>query len=388
MKIHEYQARDLFRSYGIPVPEAKLASTPEEAFAAAKAFSGMTVVKAQVHAGGRGKAGGVKLAKTPEEAREKAKAILGMDIKGSTVRKVLVVPAVDIAREIYLGITVDRATQRATVMACAEGGAEIEEVARVSPEKILKMPVDPLLGLTDHQARDLAFRMFTDGKQARACAAILKSLVRCFHEKDCTLAEVNPLVVTKAGEVIAIDAKINFDDNAMDRHPDYEALRDLHEEDPNEIKAKKAGLSYVALDGDIGCLVNGAGLAMATLDVVKLHGGHPANFLDVGGSSDPKKVVTALEIITSNPKVKAILFNIFGGITRCDDIAKGLLTALGQMSIPCPIVVRLTGTNEAEARKILEGKNLLLAETMDEVVGKAVAAARGEQVAPKAAGRV
>ncbi len=378
MKIHEYQARDIFRSFGVPMPEGRIATNPAEAAEAARLIGGMVVVKAQVHAGGRGKAGGVKLAKTPEETAEKAKAILGMDIKGSIVRKVLIVPAVDIAREIYLGITIDRASQRAVVMACAEGGVEIEEVARVSPEKILKLPVDPLLGLTDHQARDLAFRMFTDGKQARTCAAILKSLVRCFHETDCTLAEINPLVVTKAGEVMGIDAKINFDDNALDRHPDFESLRDMTEEDPNEIKAKKAGLSYVALDGDIGCLVNGAGLAMATLDVVKLHGGHPANFLDVGGSSDPKKVVTALEIITSNPKVKAILFNIFGGITRCDDIAKGLLAALALKPISLPIVVRLTGTNEAEARILLKGTRLIGAETMDEAVRKAVAASRGE----------
>ncbi len=377
MKIHEHQARDLFRSFGIPMPEGRLASTPEEAMEAALALGGTVVVKAQVHAGGRGKAGGVKLAASPAEAREKARAILGMDIKGSTVRKVLLVPAVDIAREIYLGVTVDRASQRAVIMACAEGGVEIEEVARTAPEKILRMPVDPLLGLTDGQARELAFRLFQDGKQARACAGILKSLYRCFVEKDCSLAEINPLVLTKAGEVIAIDAKVNFDDNALDRHPDFEALRDMSEEDSNEIKAKKAGLSYVALDGDIGCLVNGAGLAMATLDVVKLHGGHPANFLDVGGSSDPRKVVTALEIITSNPRVKAILFNIFGGITRCDDVAKGLLTALSRMSISLPIVVRLTGTNEAEARELLKGTRLITAETMDEAVEKAVAAARG-----------
>ena len=381
MKIHECQARDLFRAFGIPMPEGRLAATPDEAAEAAGALGGTVVVKAQVHAGGRGKAGGVKLAASPEEAREKARAILGMDIKGSVVRRVLVVPAVDIAREIYLGITVDRASQRAVLMACAEGGVEIEEVARLTPEKILKLPVDPLLGLTDFQARELAFALFQDGKQARACAGILKALHRCFVEKDCTLAEVNPLVVTKAGEVLAIDAKINFDDNALDRHPDYEAMRDMSEEDPNEIKAKKAGLSYVALDGDIGCLVNGAGLAMATLDVVKLHGGHPANFLDVGGSSDPRKVVTALEIITSNPRVKAILFNIFGGITRCDDIAKGLLAALGQKPISLPIVVRLTGTNEAEARVLLKGTKLIGAETMDEAVRKAVAAARGEAVA-------
>ncbi len=381
MKIHEHQARDLFRSYGLPVPEGRLATTPSEAFDAARALGGgMVVVKAQVHAGGRGKAGGVKLAKSPDEALQKATAILGMDIKGSKVRKVLVAPAVDIAREIYLGITLDRASQRAVVMACAEGGVEIEEVARLTPEKILKVPVDSLLGLTDYQARDLAFRLFTDGGQARVCAGILQKLYRCFIEKDCSLAEINPLVVTPSGEILAIDAKVNFDDNALARHADYEGMRDLHEEDPNEMKAKQASLSYVALDGDIGCLVNGAGLAMATLDVVKLHGGHPANFLDVGGSSDPRKVVSALEIITSNPKVKAILFNIFGGITRCDDIAKGLLTALSQMTITLPIVVRLTGTNEAQAREMLKGTRLITAETMDEAVRKAIAAARGETV--------
>lgn len=382
MKIHEYQARTLFRGYGIPVPQDRVAATPSEALEAARALgTGMVVVKAQVHAGGRGKAGGVKLAKTPEEARDKAAQILGMDIKGSKVRKVLVAPAVDIAREIYLGITIDRVTQRAVVMACAEGGVEIEEVAKTHPEKILKLPVDPLLGLPDYQARELAYALMPNAAQARTCAAILQKLYRCFVENDCSIAEINPLVVTPAGEVLAIDAKVNFDDNALDRHPDFEALRDPHEEDPNEIKAKKANLSFVALDGDIGCLVNGAGLAMATLDVVKLHGGHPANFLDVGGSSDPKKVVAALEIITSNPKVKAILFNIFGGITRCDDIAKGLLTALGQMSIPHPIVVRLTGTNEKEARELLKGTRLIAAETMDEAVKKAIAAARGEALA-------
>lgn len=376
MKIHEYQAADIFKGYGIPTNPGTVAETADAAEAAAKAFGRTVVVKAQVHVGGRGKAGGVKLAKSPAEAKEVAGKILGMNIKGITVKKVLVAGGVEIKKEAYVGITLDRARQRPVVMVSAAGGVEIEEVAAKTPEKIVKAWVDPLLGLADYQARDLAAALFSDPAQQKATAAIVKALYRVYMEKDCSLAEINPLVVDGAGKVLALDSKIIFDENALFRHPDLAALRDVNEEEPSETAAREANLSYVPLDGDIGCLVNGAGLAMATLDVVKLYGGNPANFLDVGGSSDPKKVVNALKIITASGKVKAILFNIFGGITRCDDIAQGILTALQQMKLEMPIVVRLTGTNEEKAREMLKGTKLIPAATMVEAVERVVAEAK------------
>ncbi len=376
MKIHEYQAADLFKGYGIPTNPGTVATTPAEAEAAAKSMGRTVVVKAQVHVGGRGKAGGVKLAKTPAEAKEVAGKILGMDIKGITVKKVLVAGGIDIRKEAYVGITLDRARQVPVVMVSAAGGVEIEEVAAKTPEKIVKAWVDPLLGLADYQARDLAAALFTDPAQQKATAAIIRALYRIYMEKDCSLAEINPLVVDGEGKVLALDSKIIFDDNALFRHPALEALRDPNEEEPSETMARESNLSYVPLDGDIGCLVNGAGLAMATLDVVKLYGGNPANFLDVGGSSDPKKVVNALKIITGTGRVKAILFNIFGGITRCDDIAQGILTANSQMKLDMPIVVRLTGTNEEKAREMLVGTKLIPAATMVEAVKRVVEEAK------------
>lgn len=376
MKIHEYQAAEIFKTYGVPVNSGRVADAPEAAEAIAREFGRPVVVKAQVHAGGRGKAGGVKLAKTPAEARETAARILGMEIKGIAVKKVLVAGGVDIRKEAYVGVTLDRAAQKPVIMVSAAGGVDIEEVAARTPEKIVKAWVDPLLGLCDYQARDLAAALFPEPTARRAAAAVLKALYRVFVDKDCSLAEINPLVVDGAGNVTALDAKIVFDDNALYRHPEIEALRDANEEEPSETAAREANLSYVPLDGDIGCLVNGAGLAMATLDVVKLYGGHPANFLDVGGSSDPRKVVNALKIITASGKVKAILFNIFGGITRCDDIAQGILTALSQMRLDLPIVVRLTGTNEEKAREMLRGTALIPAATMVEAVKRVVEEAK------------
>ncbi len=376
MKIHEYQAADIFKKYGIPTNPGKVAATSAEAESAARDFARTVVVKAQVHVGGRGKAGGVKLAKTAAEAKEVAEKILGMNIKGITVKKVLVAGGIEIKKEAYVGITLDRARQKPVIMVSAAGGVEIEEVAAKTPEKIVKAWVDPLLGLCDYQVRDLAGALFSDPAQKKETAAILKALWRVYTECDCSLAEINPLVVDGAGKVLALDSKIIFDDNALFRHPDLEALRDANEEEPSETAAREANLSYVPLDGEIGCLVNGAGLAMATLDVVKLYGGNPANFLDVGGSSDPKKVVNALKIITGSGKVKAILFNIFGGITRCDDIAQGILTALSQMKLDLPIVVRLTGTNEEKAREMLKGTKLIPAATMVEAVERVVEEAK------------
>jgi succinyl-CoA synthetase beta subunit len=372
MNIHEYQARELLKAYGVPVPAGKMARTPQEAQAIAQEIGGPVVVKAQVHVGGRGKAGGVKLAKTPAEAASAAGKILGMSIKGLVVRKVLVSQAVEIEKEFYLGMVLDRAAQRPLVMVSSEGGVDIEEVAAKHPERIVKRTIDPLVGLNDYEGRNLAFRLLKNVGQVRKTAEVLQKLYRLFMEGDCSLVEVNPFILTKQGELWAIDAKVSLDENAFFRHPSYEGLRDPDAEHPDERKARDAGLSYVPLDGSIGCLVNGAGLAMATMDAVKLAGGDPANFLDVGGSSDPKKVVTALEIITANRKVKAILFNIFGGITRCDDVAQGILQAFKQMTISLPVVVRLTGTNEREARELLRGTKLVPAETMDEAVRKVV----------------
>jgi succinyl-CoA synthetase beta subunit len=375
LNIHEYQAKEIFRKHGIPVPWGEVAETPEEARRLAAGYGKPVVVKAQVHAGGRGKAGGVKLASTPEEARAAAEKILGMSIKGLTVRKVLVTAAMDIAAEIYVGVLMDRKSGGPLFMLSAAGGIDIEEVARKTPEKILKFAVDPRRGLRSFEARNLAFKVMPDAKTALQAARILMALYRAFMDSDASLAEINPLIVTKNGEVWAIDAKINIDDNGLDRRAEIEAMRDLGSEAPEEKDARDAGLSYVKLDGNVGCIVNGAGLAMATMDLIKHHGGEPANFLDIGGSSSPDKVTTAMRIIYSDPNVKAILFNIFGGITRCDDVARGIVEAVKGSRPPIPIVVRLTGTNEKEGREILGSTDLIAAKTMDEAVEKAVSLA-------------
>jgi succinyl-CoA synthetase beta subunit len=381
VNIHEYQAKDIFRKYGIPIPPGEVASTPQEAEAIARKIGSTVVVKAQVHAGGRGKAGGVKLAKTPEEAKSVAAQILKLTIKGLPVKKVLVTPAADIASEAYVGIIVDRASKRAVFMASPAGGIDIEEVAAKTPDKILRHPVDPRYGLQLYEAMQLAFFLYSDMKQVRAAAKILLQLYKAFVENGGSLAEINPLVTTPAGEIVALDAKMVIDDNELDRRPDIAALRDESAEDPSEVEARKANLTFIKLDGNVGCIVNGAGLAMATMDLVKYYGGEPANFLDIGGSSNPEKVVAALRIITSDPNVKAILFNIFGGITRTDDVANGIVTAIKQNPLKVPLVIRLTGTNEEIAVKILKENGLSAMTDMDEAVKKAVALATGGKAA-------
>ena len=377
MNIHEYQAKDILRRVGVPIPPGDVATTPDEAEALARKYGKPVVVKAQVHAGGRGKAGGVKLAKTPAEAREKAQAILGMQIKGLTVEKVLVTEAADIASEAYVGIIVDRASKKAVFMVSPAGGIDIEEVAAQTPEKIMRLPVDPRYGLRPYEAMQMGFFLYDDVKKARAAAKIMQQLYEGFAQSGASLAEINPLVVTPGGDVVALDAKMVVDDNELERRADLEALRDETAEDPAEVDARKANLTFIKLDGNVGCVVNGAGLAMATMDLVKFYGGEPANFLDIGGSSNPEKVVNALRIITSDANVKAILFNIFGGITRTDDVANGIVTATKQSPLKVPIVIRLTGTNEEIAVKILQENGFEAMTDMDEAVQKAVALATG-----------
>ncbi|UCG87092.1 MAG: ADP-forming succinate--CoA ligase subunit beta [Gemmatimonadota bacterium] len=376
MNLHEYQARALLKSVGIPVPDGDVATTPDEVASIAKRLGGTVVVKAQVHAGGRGKAGGVKLAKNADEAHEHAEKILGMQIKGLMVEKVLVVPAEEIASESYIGVIVDRASEKPVVMVSPAGGVDIEEVAAQTPEKIFKQVVDPRYGLLPHQAMELGFELYGDVKQVRQAGRIMQLLVRAFWNAGASLAEINPLISTPAGDIIALDAKIVVDDNELERRPDIAQLRDVSAEAASEVEAREAGLSYIQLDGNVGCCVNGAGLAMATMDLVKYYDGEPANFLDIGGSSNPEKVVTALRIITSDSNVKAILFNIFGGITRCDDVANGIVTAASQIDITTPIVIRLTGTNEDEAVRILRGAGFEALTDMDEAVQQAVKLAR------------
>ena len=377
MNLHEYQARDILRQHGIPVPPGDVASTPAEAKAIAEKMGGKVVIKAQVHAGGRGKAGGVKLAKTAAEAEAHARAILGMTIKGLTVQKVLVAPAADIASESYVGIIVDRASQRPVLMVSAAGGIDIEEVAAKTPEKIRRLAVDPRYGLLPHQALSLGFALYQDVAQARAAADIMQKLYTAVYAVGASLAEVNPLVTTPDGKVQALDAKIVVDDNELDRRPEIAALRDASAEAPAEVLAREAGLTFIKLDGNVGCCVNGAGLAMATMDLVKYYGGEPANFLDIGGSSNPQKVVAALRIITGDPNVKAILFNIFGGITRGDDVANGIVQATQQFPLKVPIVIRLTGTNERDGIAILQKAGFSALGDMDEAVKEAVAKAKG-----------
>ncbi len=372
MNVHEYQAADVLASHGIPVNAGSVAETPAEARAVAEKLGSAVAVKAQVHTGGRGKAGGIKLAKTPADAEAAAKAILGMDINGHTVNKVLIVPAVDIQREIYLGVILDRAQRQISLMASAEGGVDIETVARETPEKIVRVVADPYLGLHAWQAREVGFALGLDAKQAGQFADIALKLFEAYVETDATLAEINPLIVTGEGKVMALDSKMSFDDNALFRHADIAELRDLAEEEPAEIDAKASGISFVKLTGNIGCIVNGAGLAMATMDAVKLSGGEPANFLDVGGGASADQVAKAFTLVTADPAVEAIMINIFGGITRGDEVEQGIREALGRVTVTVPIVVRLSGTNATEGQAILAEAGITAVDSMDEAAKKVV----------------
>lgn len=376
MNLHEYQARAILLAAGIPMLGGDVASTPAEAEAIARRLGGNVVIKAQVHAGGRGKAGGVKLAATPAEAAEHASRILGMKIKGLTVGRVLVVPAAQIASEAYVGMIVDRETQKPVLMVSPAGGVDIEEVAAATPEKIHRVAIDPRYGLLPHQAMGLAFKLYRDLAQVRAAARVMTLLYDAFMANGASLAEINPLATTADGAILALDAKMVIDDNELERRPDLAALRDESAEAPSEVEARRAGLTFIKLDGNVGCVVNGAGLAMATMDLVKYYGGEPANFLDIGGSSNPDKVVSALRIITRDPNVKAILFNIFGGITRTDDVANGIAAALEQFKVDVPLVIRLTGTNEEEAIRILQAIGMRALSDMDEAVRQVVAVVR------------
>ncbi len=378
MKLHEYQSKSIFANHGIPIPNGTVVSNAEEARQVAAQLGGPVVIKAQVLVGGRGKAGGIRLARTPDEAEQMAAHILSMQIKGLPVRKVLVDEAISIAHEIYLGIVVDRAAKRPTIMASSAGGMEIEEVARTAPEKIVRMTIDPAYGLLDYQAREIAFAIGIDKSLVRDFTKIAEGLYQSFLRTDASLAEINPLVITHDHKLIAADGKIIVDDNALFRHADLEQLRDVDEESPSEMQARKAGLSFVKLDGTIGCMVNGAGLAMATMDVIKYYGAEPANFLDIGGGAKAEKVSAALEIILSDPNVNAILFNIFGGITRGDEVAQGIVDGLKAIHTKVPMVVRIVGTNAEEGRRILANANMLTAETLEEGARKAVAASKGE----------
>lgn len=377
MKIHEYQAKEIFGAFGIPVPRERVAASPAEAVTFARELGLPVVIKAQVLVGGRGKAGGVKRADSFEDVEQIAGQLLGMSIRGLRVRRVLVSECVDIRSEAYVGITIDRSLRWPVLMASAAGGVEIEEVARSTPERIHQIGIDPLIGLLAFQARNAGFALYRDAAQARTFADIAQKLYRIFVARDCSLIEINPLVTTGDGALLALDAKISFDDNALFRHPDNEALRDVTAEESSEIQAKAAGLSYIRLSGNVGCIVNGAGLAMATMDMIKRYGGEPANFLDVGGSSSPEKMLTAMRIILSDPNVKAVLVNIFGGITRCDDIANGLVQAVGEADIRIPLVARLTGTNANKAAEILRNSPVKTAETMAEAVKMVVELAGG-----------
>jgi succinyl-CoA synthetase beta subunit len=377
MKLHEYQSKQLFARYGIPIPKGQVAATATEARQIAEELGGRVVIKSQVLVGGRGKAGGIRLAKSPKEAEEVATQILAMEIKGLPVRKVLVDEAANIEQEIYLGITNDRAARRPVMMASSSGGVEIEEVARSTPEKIIKVHVDPLLGLRDFQARDLALGIDLPREHWKLFGGIACGLWKAYSENDATLAEINPLVITKEKQLVALDGKMLVDDNALFRHSDLVEMRDVDEEAASETEARKYGLSYIKLDGQIGCMVNGAGLAMTTMDIVKLFGGEPANFLDIGGGAGADKVAAALRIILSDPNVKAILFNIFGGITRCDEVAKGILSALAEVKPKIPMVVRLVGTNSDEGRQLLADAKMITAETLADAAQKVIAAAKG-----------
>ena len=380
MKLHEFQSKRLFAEYGIPIPTGEVATTPAQAHKIATKLGGTVVVKSQVLVGGRGKAGGIKLAQYPTEAKTHAKKILGMDIKGLTVEKVLIDKAVDIQNEIYLGIVIDRTTHSPTIIASSEGGIEIEEVAKRKPEAIIRLTVDPILGLHDFQARNLALELGMKGKHIHKFVIIAKGLYRAFVRSDASLAEINPLVITTDGSLLAVDGKIVLDDNALFRHPNLAEMRDLQEEAESERKARQYGMSFVKLDGDIGCMVNGAGLAMATMDIVKHYGGEPANFLDIGGGAKSDTVASALRLILSDPKVNVVLFNVFGGITRCDEVATGIVTALEEVKPNVSMITRLVGTNGKEGRAILEKANLHTATSLSEAAQKAVALAKGVSI--------
>ncbi|MCD6117710.1 ADP-forming succinate--CoA ligase subunit beta [bacterium] len=384
MKIHEYQAKALFRSYNIPVPEGRNVKTPEEAADIAAELGKRVVVKAQIHAGGRGKGGGIKLASTPEETKENAQKIIGMTLvthqtgpEGKEVHSVLIEEALGVKDELYLGMVVDRQRSCITVIASTEGGMEIEKVASETPEKIVTVPVDPAVGIQPYMARKIAYSLALPKELIRDCAALVANMYRLFIEKDASLVEVNPLVVTNDGRLLAADAKINFDDNAVPKHSDIAELRDISEEEPTEVEASKYNLSYVKLDGDVGCMVNGAGLAMATMDIIQLHGGMPANFLDVGGGASPERVENAFRILLADKNVKAVMINIFGGIVRCDRVANGVVGAAKKLDVKVPIVVRLAGTNSELGGEILEksGLKFSVASTLKEAAEMAVKAA-------------
>ena len=379
MKLHEYQSKRIFAQYGVPIPNGEVASSPAEARAIAENIGKSVVVKSQVLVGGRGKAGGIKLARTPDEAEEVAGHILGMDIKGLTVKKVLVDEAADIRSEIYLGAVLDRNARKVAIMASSEGGVEIEEVAAQTPEKIITVHVHPLLGMQGYQARQLAYGIGLPKEHVSAFNKIAQSLYRAFVESDASLAEINPLVINGDNQLEAVDGKILIDDSALPRQKQLAAMRDPDEDSATETEAREAGLSYIDLDGEIGCMVNGAGLAMATMDIIKLYGGNPANFLDIGGGAGAEKVMAALRIILQDSGVKAVLINIFGGITRCDEVAKGIVEAINSLHVKVPIVVRMVGVNEDEGRQILADSNLPSANRLSEAVQMAVAAAKGEQ---------
>ncbi len=378
MKLHEYQSKQLFAQRGIPILKGKVASTAEQAHDIADELGGRVVIKAQVLVGGRGKAGGVKVAKDSQQAEDYAAQILAMNIKGLPVRKVLVDQAAEIKTEIYLGVTNDRAAKCPVVIASMAGGVEIEQVAQDSPEKVIREHVNPFLGLRDYQVRNIAAGIGLSHEHWKAFGQMAAGLYQTYWETDATLAEINPLVINGADQLIALDGKIVLDDNALFEHPDLAEMRDLDEEAPAETEARKYGLSYVKLDGEIGCMVNGAGLAMATMDIISHFGGTPANFLDVGGGASSEKVAAALRIILSDRNVKAVLFNIFGGITRCDEVARGILKALNEVPTNVPMVVRLVGTNEAEGRKLLADASMVTATSLADAAQKAVAAAKGK----------
>jgi len=376
MNLHEYQSKQIFARYGIPVPRGRIAINSDEAKQIAEELGGRVVVKSQVLVGGRGKAGGIRLAKSADEAQELATRILGMEIKGLPVRRVLVDEAVSIEKEIYLGITNDRASRKPVMIASAEGGVDIEEVAARTPDRIIRLHIDPLLGLREYQARDVAVAIDLPKEYWRQFMTVADGLWRVFVENDATLVEINPLVITKEKRLIALDGKMVIDDNALFRHPDIAEKRDLDVEAPEEISARKYGLSYIKLDGQIGCMVNGAGLAMATMDIIKLYGGQPANFLDIGGGAGAEKVAAAFRIILSDQNVCAVLINIFGGITRGDEVARGILAAIDQVKPKVPMIVRLVGTNAEEGRRLLADANMITAETLADAAEKSVAAAK------------
>ena len=387
MNIHEYQAKELLKRYGVPVPLGKVVSTPQEARGVAVELGGRCVVKAQIHAGGRGKAGGVKLARDPADAEKKAAEILGKNLvthqtgpEGRQVRKVLIEQGLNIDRELYLGMVLDRAQSRIAVICSSEGGVEVEEVAAKNPEKILKELIDPAVGLLPFQCRKLAFALGMPAESVGKLTAMMQALYRAFDECDCSLAEINPLVLTKEGQVIALDAKMNFDSNAFFRQKEILALRDLHEEDPREIEASKYDLSYISLDGNIACMVNGAGLVMAIMDIIKLCGGEPANFLDVGGGANQEKVAQAFKILLADARVRGVLINIFGGIMRCDVLAQGVVDAARELKVNVPLVVRMQGTNVDIGKKILadSGLPIISAETMAEAAEKIVGAIKSK----------